>query len=161
MEDPELELRRGGDEPIIGEATIALADDLTLLYTHRHFREVAQAEARRAAEQERPFGVLLIELAEIDALNRREGYAAGDRAIQAMAQAAQRAVARRGGPACRYGDHRLGLIIPGDEGEAATLLTSEISADIEDGPKVRIVAATWRPGDTGDSVIDRARALLK
>ncbi len=134
MEDPGLGLRRGDDEPIIGDGTVALTDNLTLLYTHRHFHEVAQAEARRAAEQERPFGVVLIELAEIDALNRRA--------------------------ACRYGDHRLGLVVPGAHEQAVTLLTSEISADIEDGPKVRVVAVTWRPGDTGDSVIDRACTLL-
>lgn len=160
LEDSELELRRSGDEPIIGDGTLALTDNLTLLYTSRYFHEIAQSEARRSVEQERPFGVVLIELAEIDALNRRAGYAAGDQAIQTVAQAVQRAVARHGGTACRYGDHRLGLIVPGADEQVVPLLTSEISADIKDGPKVRVVAATWRPGDNGDSVIDRARALL-
>ena len=97
MEAPEL--RRSGDEPSTGDVAVGLTENLTLLYTRRYFHEIAQDEARRAAEQERPFGVLLIELAEIGALNRREGYAAGEQAIQVVAQAAQRATMRHGGTA--------------------------------------------------------------
>lgn len=63
--------------------------------------------------------------------------------------AAQRAVMRHRGTACRYGDYRLSLVVPEADEQAATLLTFEISADIEDGPKVRVVAAPWRRGEPG------------
>ena len=45
LEDPELELWRTGEEPIVGDGTIALTDNLTLLYTRRYFHEIVQAEA--------------------------------------------------------------------------------------------------------------------
>ncbi len=161
LQDPELEgLRREKDEPILGHGTVALIDNLTLLYTRRYFHEVAHTEAQKAAAQDRPFGVVLVEVAQIDELNRRAGYAGGDRAIQAAARAVQAAATRHDGTACRYSGHRLGLLVPGAGEETATLLASEISADLKDGPDVHTATAAWRPDDTGDAVIKRARAQL-
>ena len=160
LEDPELEARRSGDEPILGSGPLGVIDELTLLYTRHHLHEAAYAEAQRAAIQDRPFGVVLVELVGIDELSRLEGSAAGDQAIQTAARAVQRVAVRHGGIACRYDDHRLALVAPGTDEQAVALLVEEISADLEDGPKVHAVTAVWRPGDTGDDVIDRARARL-
>lgn len=79
LADPEIEARRNGPEPILGHGSFAVTDNLTLLYTHRYFHEVAKAEAERAALQDRSFAVVLVEVADIDVINREEGYAAGDR----------------------------------------------------------------------------------
>lgn len=161
LADPEIEARRNGPEPILGHGSFAVTDNLTLLYTHRYFHEVAKAEAERAALQDRSFAVVLVEVADIDVINREEGYAAGDAAVREVAHAVQRAAVRCGGTACRYEGRRVGLLVPGGDDSEAERLSSEIEADVNEAPKVNCGQAAWRPGDSGDDVIARAREHLR
>ena len=161
LQDPELQRLRDGDEPILGLGPLALTDNLTMLYTRRYLHETAEAEAQRAVERGRPFGVVLVELTEISNLNRREGYAAGDEALRTVARAVQRVGARVGGTVCRHGGRRLGLLVSDTDEESAELLAAEIDEGLRrDGPPARTGYAAWRPGDDGESVIVRARARL-
>ena len=148
------------EEPILGHGLFSMTDSLTLLYSHRYFREAADAEARRAAARGRPFAVVLVELERIGELNRKEGYAAGDAALRAAARAVQDAAARSGGPAARYAGRRLGLISPDTDEPAAERLADGILAELDGGPVVRAGFACWRPGDDGDAVVVRSLARL-
>jgi diguanylate cyclase (GGDEF)-like protein len=159
LADPEIDARRSGEEPILGHGSFAVTDNLTLLYSHRYFHEVARAEAERAALQDGRFAVSFIE-ADVAAINRDEGYAAGDGAIQAAAQAVQRAAVRSGGTACRYGGRRLGLLVRDADDPTAERILSEISADLDDAPRIRCAHAVWRAGESGEDVIARARLDL-
>ena len=159
LADPAIEAQWDDCDPILGAASFALTDNLTLLYSHRYFHEAAEAEAHRAAVQDRVFSVVMVEISDLPRINREEGYAAGDDAIRAVAQAVQRAAVRCGGTACRDGGRRLGILSPGDERsgeECASDLTSELAA----GPSVRVAVAGWRPGESGADVIERARSAL-
>ena len=161
LDYPELQRQRDGNEPILGYGPLALTDNLTMLYTRRYLHETAEAETRRSEARGRPFGVVLVELAEIAKLNRRKGYAAGDETIRTAARAVQRIGARVGGTVCRYGGSRLGLLVSDTDEESAELLAVEIAEDLRrDGPPVHVGFAAWRPGDDGDSVIVRARARM-
>ena len=53
LNEPEVAVRRDGDEPLLGHGPVALTDNLTLLYSHRYLHETAAAEAERAAVQAR------------------------------------------------------------------------------------------------------------
>ena len=161
LTDPELDLRREGEEPVLGHDSIALTDNLTLLYTHRYFHEMAHAQGQQAEVQRTPFSVLMIEIDGIRELNATEGYVAGDRAIRAAGQALQRAAVRCGGTACRYSGHRLALIMPGSDDKESEECARSIVADLPDGPRVLWGAATWRPGLSGDDVIAEARSHLE
>jgi len=44
-------MHRDGDEPLLGSGSLAIVDNLTLLYSHRYLHEVAHAAADRAAVQ--------------------------------------------------------------------------------------------------------------
>ena len=101
--------------PCSARARLALTDNLTLLYSRRYLHEAADAEAHRAAVQDRPFSVLLIELTDISQVNGTDGYASGDQAIQRVASAVQRVGLRCGGTACRYSGRRIALLVGGDE----------------------------------------------
>jgi diguanylate cyclase (GGDEF)-like protein len=136
-----------------------LTDSLTLLYSRRFLHETAEAEARRASAVGRPFAVALVELSGIGELNRREGYAEGDRAIQRAARAVLAAASRRGGTAFRFGGNRLAVVLPGDEGHAREC-TVELEAALEPGLRARTATAVWREGDSGDDVVARAREEL-
>ena len=159
LADPELEARKDEDDPILGIGSLSMTDNLTLLYSHRYLHEVAEAEAHRASVQDRPFSVIIVELSDLPRINREQGYAAGDDAIRTVARTLQRVAVRCGGTACRYGGRRLAIIAPGDE-HAAEECANEISSALADGPAVRVVVATWRPGESGEEVIDRARSAL-
>jgi HD-GYP domain-containing protein (c-di-GMP phosphodiesterase class II) len=159
LSDPELDIRRADDDPILGATSFALTDNLTLLYSRRYLHEAANAEAHRAAVQGRLFCFVLVELDEIARTNAEDGYAAGDEAIRRVARAVQRAAVRCGGAACRYSGRRLALVAVGDEA-AAEECAGEVRSELGDGPSVRVVTAVWRPSESGDDVIGRARAAL-
>ena len=158
LADPELDVRRDDDDPILGVGAFSLTDNLTLLYSRRYLHDVAAAEAHRAEVQGRPFAVILLELTDVARVNATDGYAAGDQLIHRVAQAVQRAGVRCGGTGCRYSGRRIALIAPGDE-QAADQCASEIMAALGDGG-VRVGMAVWRSGESGDDVIARARAGL-
>ena len=160
MSDPEIQARRRAEEPLLGFTAFAVTDNLTLLYSHSYFHEVAQAEAERAAIQERPFGVVLAELEGIEEINRRDGFAAGDAAIRALARAFQRAAVRTAGTAARHAGHRLALLCPNSDEESTARHAADLAADAGSELSLRVASAAWRPGDSGDAVIARARADL-
>lgn len=159
LKDLDLEARRG-EGLILDYGSIALTDNLTLLYTRRYFHEAAHAEARLAEVRGRPFGVVLVELTGIAELNWKKGYAAGDEEIRTAARVVQQTAARHGGTACRHGGNRLGLIVSNTDERAAQLIADEFLVDLRSDPPVRTGAAAWRPGDDGEAVIARARARL-
>jgi HD-GYP domain-containing protein (c-di-GMP phosphodiesterase class II) len=85
LADPAIEARRDDGDPILGAASFATTDNLTLLYSHRYLHEAAEAETRRASAPDRVFSVVMIELADIARINREQGYRAGDEAIRVAA----------------------------------------------------------------------------
>jgi diguanylate cyclase (GGDEF)-like protein len=157
LSDSELEARRAEGEPILGAATAALTDSLTLLYSHRYFHETAQSEADRAALQQIPFTIVTVELKGLEEINRRAGYAAGDETLREAARALSRVAVRYGAIACRTGGRRLGLVVTGMDDAAAQRLADEVTEDVARDLAAQVAFATWRPGEAGDDVISRAR----
>jgi diguanylate cyclase (GGDEF)-like protein len=156
LADPEVERHRSGGETVIGQAPLALTDNLTLLYTHRYFHEAVE----RHASAEDPFAVVMVELTELPQLNRVEGYPAGDAAIVSAARAVQRAAVRCGGTACRYNGRRLALVCPDCDATNAERIVAELAGALADGPRTAIGAAVWQAGDQGEDVVARARLAL-
>jgi diguanylate cyclase (GGDEF)-like protein len=160
MADIELGLRRDPDEPILGHASLAVTDNLTLFYTHRYFHEVAEAEAHRADLQGTGFAVVLCEVSNISEINRTKGYAAGDATLLALAEALQRLTFDREATLSRFGGRTLALLLPHASEEEAETVGLEVSAVLVPGARVTVACASWRPGDDGEAVIDRARGRL-
>jgi diguanylate cyclase (GGDEF)-like protein len=158
--DPELQVRRDDNEPLLGHGPLAVTDNLTLLYSHRYFHEFASKEAERAHVQDDSFGIVLVEPTDIAGINARDGYAAGDDAIRAIASAVQRVAVRVGGTACRHSGKRIGLIAPGADEAQVNRLASEIAAELGDSPRVECGEAAWRADESGEDVIARARLAL-
>ncbi len=134
-------------------------DPLTLLAGHREFREAAQAAAR-AASSSGEITIALVELDELEAINRREGYAAGDHVILSAARCVQRAALRCGGTAYRDSGRRFGLLVTGTSATAEPDLAAELHTEFAVGPSVRVSLATQQAGETMDDVVTRARAAL-
>ena len=158
--DPELDIRRAHDEHLLGETAFSVVDNLTLLYAHRFLHDVAQAEAERAVVQGNPFGVLIACVDKLADVNRDRGYAAGDDALRAAAEAVQRVAGRCGGTAARESGTRIALLVPGAGDEVAEQLARDLEGELA-GQDVTVTWAVWFPGESGDDVIARARSERK
>jgi HD-GYP domain-containing protein (c-di-GMP phosphodiesterase class II) len=123
-------------------------DQLTLLPGHRAFREAAQRAELTVA---------LVQLEELEAINRRDGYREGDRAILAAARCAQLAATRFGGTVYRDSGRRLGVLVAGAQERE---LRAELHTEFALGPDVRIGVASARTGETGEDALARARSAL-
>jgi HD-GYP domain-containing protein (c-di-GMP phosphodiesterase class II) len=149
-----------GESPLRGEGASVLIDGLTMLAGHRAFREEL-AVATAAASAERPAAVVMVELEDVERINRHEGYAAGDRAIQAAARGARRAAVAAGASVYRDGGRRLALLARDAEEATVRRLEAELHAEFAAGPAIRLASAGWKPGDTGEDLADRARHALR
>lgn len=158
--DAQLEARRSEDEGVLGAGTAALTDSLTLLYSHRYFHEAAASQAERAELQGSGFSVVLAELTGLGELNREYGYARGDDALRACARALSHLAVRYGAVACRTSGRRLALLVEAMDTAAASALCVELQAALLPLAAVRVGAATWYLGLTGDAVVDQARENL-
>jgi GGDEF domain-containing protein len=137
------------------------SDPLTLLPGHRAFHEAARRLAGGGAEADHgTLTVAIVQLEDLDALNRREGYIAGDRAITLAARAAQLAAARFGGTVYRDSGRRFGILVVAAPGAAQPDLAAELHTEFAIGPRVRIAVITGAPDETGEDVIARARAAV-
>jgi GGDEF domain-containing protein len=133
-------------------------DPLTLLPGHRDFREAVQAAARTAPGNEPT--IAIVELDELEAINRREGYGAGDHAIVSASRCVQRAALRCGGTAYRESGRRFGLLVGGSRAVAEADLAAELHTEFSVGPNVRVGIATQQAGESIDDVVTRARGAL-
>ena len=111
--------------------------------------------------QKRAFSVVLAELGGLEAVNARDGHAAGDDLIRTAARALQQAALHAGATACRYGGPRLAMVVPGAEAALAEQLLEQAMAALPPDAEPRIVGATGRPGEPAADVIRRAREALR
>ncbi len=161
FDDPELETRANRDGAVLGSTSLAMTDSLTLLYSHRYFYEHVESEAQRAALQDKAFAVLAIEIADLDEVNRRDGFGMGDEMLRQVGQTAERAATRAGGTACRYSGRRITLVLPLVDEEGARRLAGEVSTELqEEKIGVRTGTAAWRAGEAGHDVAARALGAL-
>lgn len=160
LADTELDLRRTGDEGVLGAGTAALTDSLTLLYSHRYFHEAAAAQAERAEVQGRGFSVVLVQITNLGALNLEGGYARGDDALRSSARALSHLAVRHGAVACRMSGTRMALLVEGLDNGGAQAVADELRTALAALVETRVACATWEPGLSGDAVIDLARGAL-
>jgi diguanylate cyclase (GGDEF)-like protein len=160
LADPVIDTWRHDHEPVLGYAASAHIDGLTLLPTHRPLHEAAEAAAQDAASSASSFAVLMVELTELNDLNRVEGWAAGDAALRTVATALARLSLESEGTAGREDGGVLGLVLPGADEQRATETARRILAALDGRPSVRVTLAVSRPGETGEDVMARARTAV-
>jgi diguanylate cyclase (GGDEF)-like protein len=160
LSEPELTVLIG-DGPLLGSGTLAIIDNLTLLYSHRYLHESAAAAERQAAVQRRPFAIVMAELAGLPLVNARDGYAQGDELIRMAARTLQDAALTSGGTACRYGGPRLALLVPDADESEAQAVAGRLAQALPSEGTPRVAVAVQRPGETGAQVVERARVALR
>jgi len=127
-------------------------DPLTLLPGHRAFHEAAADVVTHD-----PVAVAIVQLEDLDTINRSDGYAAGDHALLIAARATQLAASRVGGTVYRDSGRRLAILV---KGIPTAGLAAELHTEFAIGPRVSIGSTMGRPGETADDVIARAREAI-
>jgi diguanylate cyclase (GGDEF)-like protein len=146
--------------PLLGAGVGALTDNLTLLHSHRAFRDAIAAAARNSEVTGVPFTIVLVRLLELKRVNRGEGYSAGDELLQACGRSLDRLAVRLGAIAGRDGGARLGLLVPRTDQREARELAARVTGEMGAARAVRVATAVWRPGDTGEALVRRALRRL-
>ncbi|MFB3920918.1 MAG: diguanylate cyclase [Terriglobia bacterium] len=89
----------------------SIRDALTGLFNRRYLEESLERELRRAAREEKPLGVILIDLDHFKRFNDTFGHDAGDELLRSMGELLSTRT-RKEDIACRYGGEEFLLILP-------------------------------------------------
>jgi diguanylate cyclase (GGDEF)-like protein len=102
----------------------AARDPLTGLYNRRRFEEVYRQEVARARRYQAPLTVAMIDVDCFKEVNDRFGHAAGDRALEAIAEILLNG--RSADTAARYGGDEFVILMPNTELEGAQVVAERI-----------------------------------
>lgn len=134
----------------------ARTDELTALPNFRAFRERIDAELQRAERYPERVGILVLDLDHFKKYNDTYGHAAGNDALQRVAQAIRETVRTADYPA-RYGGEEFAVIAPQVEASSLVMVAERIRANIEalpappDGTRVTVsIGAAIYPDDARD-----------
>ena len=96
----------------------SIRDPLTGLFNRRYMEETLQRELGRMERQERPLGIVMMDLDRFKHFNDTYGHAAGDALLRQVGQFLKSRI-RREDVACRYGGEEFILIMPDASVETA------------------------------------------
>lgn len=108
----------------IEKAILANNDPLTGVYNRRKFFEVAAPELDRCRREEAPLCALLLDVDNFKAINDEFGHAAGDRALEQLADICQDST-RRYDTIARYGGEEFAILLPSTDLEHARHAVAE------------------------------------
>ena len=149
---------------------IAITDELTHLYTLRHFR-FCLAQALESQQQSRkPFALLMIDIDDFKAVNDRFGHPVGDTVLTGMARCLIESLRDNDLP-FRYGGEEFAVLLPATDRADALQVAERIRADIAatrfdpEGADLRLtvsigVACSALPADDAKDLIRRADQAL-
>jgi diguanylate cyclase (GGDEF)-like protein/PAS domain S-box-containing protein len=90
---------------------LSIKDNLTSLYNQRHFYRLLQKEMTRAARQDRPLCLLLLDLDNFKQLNDSRGHLAGDRILEKVAKIIKDCTREHVDYTFRYGGDEFTIIL--------------------------------------------------
>jgi diguanylate cyclase (GGDEF)-like protein len=110
--------------------TLADTDPLTEVANRRVFDLMLTREWRRAAREELPMALLLVDIDMFKAFNDFYGHPAGDTCLRSVAAVIAGAARRPADLAARYGGEEFAVILPGTDINGARHVAEKIRADL-------------------------------
>ncbi len=102
------------------------SDGLTGLSNRRHFDEYLELEWRRAAREQTPLSLLMIDVDYFKAFNDNFGHLEGDEALRQVAKAIRSSSSRPSDLPARYGGEEFALVLPNTSPGGARLLAEKL-----------------------------------
>ncbi len=143
----------------------AMLDPLTGLPNRRALLQRGKAEWARCQRKESIFSFIMVDVDRFKNVNDRFGHAAGDRALNAIAEAISSQCRQTDMP-CRYGGEEFGILAPAESAQAAMALAQRCCQAVErirlphPGQDVRVTVslgvADSIHADSLDDVIEQA-----
>jgi len=107
----------------------AIHDGLTGLFNRSYLDEALPRELARAERDNRPIGLLILDIDHFKQVNDRHGHSAGDRVLARVARLV-RTLVRAGDIPCRYGGDELVAVMPGATREEALQAGERIRSSV-------------------------------
>lgn len=108
----------------------AMVDGLTGIANRRRLDEAIEAECRRAAREESPLSLLMVDIDHFKQYNDRYGHGGGDACLQAVARALSETVSRPGDLVARYGGEEFVLVLPDTDSDAARMIAERLRSNV-------------------------------
>ena len=109
---------------------LATTDPLTRLANRRHFFSLAHAEFAKAQRHKRPLSIIMMDVDEFKQINDTHGHAAGDRALDILADCCREAV-RESDLVGRIGGEEFAICCPDADLSGATAIAERIRVTCE------------------------------
>jgi len=128
-----LQLRHDDEARVIMAQRVANCDPLTGLLNRRRFYERLEGELQIARRARGSLSVLVLDMDGLKQINDEHGHAAGDAALQRLAQVLSKSV-RPNDNACRLGGDEFAVILPGANHGLAAMVSTRIQEELREGP---------------------------
>ena len=106
-------------------------DPLTGIANRRRFDEVLRTEWNRAARDQAPLSLVMLDIDDFHALNERYGHLGGDECLRRVAGAIARGLRRPSDVAARYGGDEFAVLLPGTNADGASVVAELLRASVE------------------------------
>jgi diguanylate cyclase (GGDEF)-like protein len=149
----------------------SIRDPLTDLFNRRYMEESLERELLRAARDERPVGVIMLDIDCFKAINDLNGHGAGDAVLRQLGRFLKENI-RGGDIASRYGGEEFTLILPDATLEQARERAEQLRLNFKNVPlshgnqgigSITLsfgVAAFPQHGQAGEQILRAADAAL-
>jgi diguanylate cyclase (GGDEF)-like protein len=137
----------------------ARTDDLTGLPNRRAWEHELPRELSRAARDDRPVCVAMLDLDRFKRYNDDRGHQAGDRLLK-RAAAAWSAQLRSSDMLARYGGEEFAVLLPGCTLGDSQLLLERLRQAMPEAQTVSAGVACWDGAESADELVGRADAAL-
>ncbi len=149
-----------------------LTDELTTLANRKHFDQSLERAVANAAETKGELSLLITDIDNFKSFNDSFGHQTGDQVLRLVALSVKQAI-KGHHLACRYGGEEFAIIMPRSNLSRAAALAERIRSGVKEKElkkratgetlgfvTVSVGVASYRPGDTAISLIERADTAL-
>jgi len=141
---------------------LSIIDELTSVLNRRGLFTTLEREIQKAAQCNTPLSVLVVDVDDFKKVNDRYGHAAGDGVLQRTADVLRAAV-RDHDTVARFGGDEFVVLLPRSDRWDASAVVARIQS--VEGPSegrvtLSVGAATLRPGETADELLERADSSM-
>ena len=145
---------------------LSITDALTNLYNRRYFSLELKKEIERVERSGEFFSVIMADIDRFKSINDQFGHSTGDIVLKSIAQVFQKRI-RKTDTIARWGGEEFIILLPGTGVDAAVDVAEELREHLRQKVIPAVGSATasfgvamYCPGDTADSIIQKADKLM-